>query len=75
VAAEDLDGDRVAVTGHRDGAAFDRAVAELLEGLGVAPELVPGPPGPALQRLIESNLGLVVVVARTYRGGSVAFAD
>jgi DNA-binding transcriptional LysR family regulator len=44
VAAEDLDGERVAVTGHRDGAAFDHAVGELLAGLGVAPELVPGCP-------------------------------
>jgi RNA polymerase primary sigma factor len=29
----------------------------------------------AKERLIESNLGLVVTVARTYRGGTVAFAD
>jgi hypothetical protein len=55
VAAEDLDGERVAVTGHRDGAAFDRAVAELLDGLGVAPELVPGPPGPALHATVARN--------------------
>ena len=48
VAAEELEGERVAVTGHRDGAAFDRAVAELLAELGVGAELVPGAPGPAL---------------------------
>jgi RNA polymerase primary sigma factor len=29
----------------------------------------------AKERLVESNLGLVVAVARTYRGGTVAFAD
>jgi RNA polymerase primary sigma factor len=29
----------------------------------------------AKERLIESNLGLVMAVARTYRGGTVAFAD
>lgn len=55
VAAEDLDGERVAVTGHRDGAAFDRAVAELLAGLGVTPELVPGAPGPALHATVAGN--------------------
>ncbi|MBV8217747.1 MAG: LysR family transcriptional regulator [Solirubrobacterales bacterium] len=46
LAAEDLHGERVAVTGHRDGAGFDRAISELLEGLAVTPELVPGGPRP-----------------------------
>jgi DNA-binding transcriptional LysR family regulator len=55
VAAEELDGERIAVTGHRDGAAFDHAVAELLAGLGVAPELVAGPPGPALHATVAGN--------------------
>jgi DNA-binding transcriptional LysR family regulator len=39
--AEDLDGERIAATGHRDGAAYDRAVLDLLTDLGVAAELVP----------------------------------
>ena len=55
VAAEDLDGERVAVTGHRDGAAFDHAVADLLGGLGVASELVPGAPGSALHATVARN--------------------
>ena len=55
VAAEELDGERIAVTGHRDGAAFDRAVAELLAELGVAAELVPGAPGPALNAEVAAN--------------------
>jgi DNA-binding transcriptional LysR family regulator len=55
VAAADLDGERVAVTGHRDGAVFDHAVAELLADLRVAPELVPGPPGPALHAAVARN--------------------
>lgn len=46
--ADELDGETVVVTGHRDGAAYDRAVAETLDGLGVTPDLRPGGPGPAL---------------------------
>ena len=40
VAVEDLDGEAIAVTGHRDGASLDRAVADLFEELQVAPKLV-----------------------------------
>ena len=39
--AEDLDGERIAATGQRDGSAYDRAVSDLLTELGVVPELVP----------------------------------
>ena len=52
---------RIAVTGHRDGAVFDRAVAELLEELHVAPELVPGPPALALPAAVAE--GALVAVA------------
>jgi DNA-binding transcriptional LysR family regulator len=48
VPTEDLDGEAVMVTGHRDGAAYDRAVAETLADLGLTLELRPGGPGPAL---------------------------
>src|SRR5690242_20447039 len=48
VAAQDLGGERIAITGHREGAAFDRTVTELLDELGVAAELVHGAPGPGL---------------------------
>jgi DNA-binding transcriptional LysR family regulator len=41
VRAEELDGQRIVTTGHRDGAVYDRAVADLLDGMAVAPELVP----------------------------------
>lgn len=53
--AEDLDGERIAITGHRDGAVFDRTVAELLAELGVAAELVPGAPGPGLHAAVAGN--------------------
>lgn len=55
VAAEELEGERVAVTGHRDGAAFDRTIAELLAELGVGAELVPGAPGPALNAVVAEG--------------------
>jgi DNA-binding transcriptional LysR family regulator len=48
VGAEGLDGEVIVVTGHRDGAAYDRAVAETLADLGVALESQPGGAGPAL---------------------------
>jgi DNA-binding transcriptional LysR family regulator len=53
--AEALDGERIAVTGHRDGAAFDRTVAQLLAGLGVTAELVPAAPGPALNAEVAAH--------------------
>jgi DNA-binding transcriptional LysR family regulator len=55
LASEQLAGARIAIAGHRDGAAFDRAVSELLAELGVAAELVPGPPRPALAAAIAAD--------------------
>jgi DNA-binding transcriptional LysR family regulator len=63
VAADDLDGEPVAVTGHRDGAALDRAVAELFEELGVAPELVPAAPGLALHAMVARSETLALTTA------------
>jgi DNA-binding transcriptional LysR family regulator len=48
VAARELEGERIAVTGHRGGAVLDRTVAELIAALDVTAELVPGGPCPAL---------------------------
>jgi len=48
MSAADLHGERVAVTAHRDGATYDRAVAHILAELGVSAALVPTAPGPAL---------------------------
>ena len=55
VAAEDLEGERIAVTGHRDGAVLDRAIEELLADVGVSAELVPNLPGPALHAAVAGN--------------------
>ena len=48
MAAHELDGEAVVVTRHRDGTAYDDAVAATLSELGAAPELRRGGPGPAL---------------------------
>jgi DNA-binding transcriptional LysR family regulator len=50
-----LDGERIAVTGHRDGAAFDEAVASLLGEFGVVAELVSGAPWPAAHAAVTGN--------------------
>jgi DNA-binding transcriptional LysR family regulator len=58
--ARELHGVPVVVTGHRDGAGHDRAVAELLEGLGVSPVLRRGGPGPALYSAVAAGLAVAV---------------
>jgi DNA-binding transcriptional LysR family regulator len=63
VAAGDLEGQRIAVTGHRDGAALDRAVGDVLAELGVTGELVPGVPWPALHAAVAGNEVIVLTTA------------
>ncbi|MEN3283285.1 MAG: hypothetical protein V7607_4425 [Solirubrobacteraceae bacterium] len=53
--AERLRGERIVVTGHRDGAAFDRAVSTLLTELGVDADRVAGAPGPGLCTAVAGN--------------------
>ena len=55
VAAADLEGERIAVTGQREGATLDRAVGDVLTDLDVTAELVPGGPWPALLAAIAAN--------------------
>jgi hypothetical protein len=50
-----LDGERIAVTGHRDRAAFDEAVAALLGEFGVVAEMVSGAPWPAAHAAVTGN--------------------
>jgi DNA-binding transcriptional LysR family regulator len=48
VDAHELDGEQLVITAHRDGAAYDRAVLDMLAGLGATPNVRRGAPGPAL---------------------------
>jgi len=64
LAAEELEGERITVTGHRDGAGHDRAIEQLLDDLDIAAVLVPGAPEPALQAAIaEGALALTTAPA------------
>ena len=63
VDAEDLQGERIAVTRHRDGAVLDRTVSDLLAELGVAAQLVPGAQGPARHAAVAENEAVVLTTA------------
>jgi DNA-binding transcriptional LysR family regulator len=73
LAARELDGEPLVVTGHRDGGAYDREVAETLAGLGVTPVLQRGGSGPALFESVAAGeaLGLATTAAAA-DGGMVA---
>jgi DNA-binding transcriptional LysR family regulator len=60
---EDLQGERIALTGHRDGAVLDRTVSDLLAELGVAAQLVPGAQGPARHAALATNEAVVLTTA------------
>jgi DNA-binding transcriptional LysR family regulator len=60
VDAEDLQGERIAVTGHRDGAVLDRTVSDLLAELGVAAQLLPAAQGPARYAAVAQNESVVL---------------
>jgi len=60
LAACNLHGQTIAVTAHRDGALYDRAVENLLRELGVTAALIPGAPGPALYRAVVRGEVLVM---------------
>jgi DNA-binding transcriptional LysR family regulator len=63
VDAEDLQGERIAITGHRDGAILDRTILDLLAELGVAAQLVPGAQGPARHAAVANNEAVVLTTA------------
>jgi DNA-binding transcriptional LysR family regulator len=63
VTAGELDGEKIAVTGHRDGAVLDRAVAELFDSLGVVREPVQVPLWPALPTVVFGNEVLALTTA------------
>ena len=55
--------EEIVVTGHRDGGAYDRAVADTLSGLGLSPVLRPGGPGPALLADVAGGNALALSTA------------
>lgn len=63
VAATDLSGERIVVTEHRDGAAYDRAVVELLDDLEVQPTFVRGGVGQVMQREVADGDAIMLTTA------------
>jgi hypothetical protein len=51
------------VTGHRDGAGDDRAIASMLEELGITAALVGGAPWPALHAAVARGATLALTTA------------
>jgi len=60
VAAPELEGERFVVSGHRDGAGYDRLVADTLGGLGVTVVLERGGSGPALLAAVAAGDALAL---------------
>jgi DNA-binding transcriptional LysR family regulator len=69
--ADDLQGEQIVVTGHRDAAGYDRAVAETLAALGVAAALQRGGPGPALLAAVAAGEALALTTGPGALGADV----
>jgi DNA-binding transcriptional LysR family regulator len=69
IGPDELHGEPIVMTGHRDGAPHDRAVADLLRSFGVSPVLRRGGPGPALYGGVAAGdaVALTTAVAATGR--------
>ncbi len=72
IAAAELDGQRFVVTGHRDGAGYDRLVADTLSALGVTAALERGGPGPAMLAAVAAGEALVLTTAPEVAIGGAA---
>jgi DNA-binding transcriptional LysR family regulator len=63
VAASSLQGEQIVVSAHRDGAGYDRVIAELLDSLGVTGALVGGGPGPARHAAVTRGEAVALTTA------------
>ncbi len=72
IAAAELDGQRFVVTGHRDGAGYDRLVADTLSALGVTAALERRGPGPAMLAAVAAGDALVLTTAPEVTIGGAA---
>jgi DNA-binding transcriptional LysR family regulator len=66
-----LHGEPFVISGHRDGAGYDRAVAETLAGLGIEPVLQRGGPGPALYAAVTAGEALALTTGAEAPTGTV----
>jgi DNA-binding transcriptional LysR family regulator len=72
IAAAELEGQRFVVTGHRDGAGYDRLVADTLGALGVTAALERGGPGPAMLAAVAAGDALLLTTAPEVAIGGAA---
>jgi DNA-binding transcriptional LysR family regulator len=63
VESQQLQGERIAVTAHRDGAGHDRMVADMLGELGVTAAMTRSAPGPAMYRSVASGDAVALTTA------------
>jgi DNA-binding transcriptional LysR family regulator len=63
--AQQLQGERIAVTAHRDGAAHDRMVADVLGELEVTAAMTRSAPGPGLYRSIAGGDAIALTTTPT----------
>jgi DNA-binding transcriptional LysR family regulator len=68
IQAAELEGEAIVVTGHRDGAGYDRAVTETLDGLGVTAVPHRGGPGPALFAAVAAGEAVALTTEGTAAG-------
>ncbi len=71
VTPAELAGERVVVTGHRDGGGYDGLVADTLEAMGVTAVLEPGGPGPALFGPVATGEALALTTAPQMAVGEI----
>jgi hypothetical protein len=71
VAAPELEGERFVVTGHRDGAGYDRLVADTLGALGVTAALERGGSGPAMLAAVVAGDALALATTPDAAVGGV----
>jgi DNA-binding transcriptional LysR family regulator len=72
VTAGELHAERLVVTGHRDAAAYDRAVAETLTELGVVCELSRSGSGPAFYAPVVAGDALALTTSPAASAGGLA---
>jgi DNA-binding transcriptional LysR family regulator len=75
IEASELHGEQVVVTGHRDGAVYDRAVADLLAELGVTAGLRRGGPGPALLSAVGDGEAIALSTRAGAAGSELLVRD
>jgi DNA-binding transcriptional LysR family regulator len=63
VESRQLQGERIAVTAHRDGAGHDRIMVDMLGELGVSAAMTPSAPGPALYRSVACGDAIALTTA------------